>query len=139
MERDGDQKEVSGVGDSRCFVCAKRVKKVSESTRLFCDKSLSDPQQGEQKPLSSLSFPTVLSAPLSPLLCRILVFDKGLKNEVKRRQSFQPVEHLSRRRGRPARYFLFTHLIFNNRSCWKQTHACDESALSAAADSLSPG
>lgn len=108
MERDGDQKEVSGVGDSGCFVCAKRVKKVLRSTRLFGDKSLSDPQQGEQKPLSSVSFPTILSAPLSPLLCRILFFDKGLKNEVKRRQRFQLVEHLSGRRGRPARYFFYS-------------------------------
>lgn len=95
MEGDGDQKEVSGAGDSRCSACAKRVKKVSTSTRLLGDKSLSDPRRGDEKPLSSVSFPTILSAPLSPLRCRILFFDKGLKNEVKRRRSFQPAEHLS--------------------------------------------
>lgn len=55
-----------------------------------------------------------LSAPLSPLLCRLLYFDKGLKNEVKRWHSLQPKEHLARWQGRPAvgrdRLF-FLHLM----------------------------
>lgn len=57
MERDEDQKEVSGVGDSRCFACAKRVKKVLKSTRLFGDKSLSDHSRGNKNPSHPSLFP----------------------------------------------------------------------------------
>lgn len=84
-----------------------RVLKGQEGAELdtclcFYDKSLSDSQQeGPKTPLICLLSRHPLSAPLSPLRRRSLFFDKGLKNEVKRWQSFQPEEHLSPRQGRP--------------------------------------
>lgn len=78
---------------------------------IFDDRSLSGSQQGRTKTtliclLSLLPHCLSLAVPLSPLRCRILFFDKGLKNEVKRWQSFLPEEHLSPRQAGGPSLFL---------------------------------